>query len=646
MGLFITHMHADSEYDNAINCENAYWEHPAEHATSGQSPRKMDRSTERVICRLMTQAIYFANAWSQDIRNNAEDNEGKDTEIKGIMRCTIADIYQDILRTYGCEGWWGTYYAWYTTQIMGTVLENQLGENHCKRGMYKEIELGHWPMRNKMKTWLEQDASMQKKLAQEQIGDDCKGAKVKLEVGPREEEQEKTEDNKTKDAVQQHVRQILGNLKHAMKQEEDRLKASRAPAPTYPSGAEAHDQKAAAIEAQMNKAIEHVKDKIKEVIAKNASAQAAAAAKAAAATPASTGVGTTPAAAEKEPKKEDAAPAKVPEAPKALRPAQTGPATVNGAEGVARSDESAPGSIPQPPPAAPATAQDTVGTGTGTGSSGAPNSQKAHAGNTSTADCGATTTSHVSTHGEVTVRTEISFAPSSSSECSGKDGANGPGSSGSPSAPAEAAPTAADPAKAAPEATPKGTSGDSGTPSPAGPGSPTTSQGTLGEKDARGGAGETGETGAAGEAGNTVPSVAEGGKDDPPLLNPPKPKPNPNPNQSGSSGSFSDADLADGVSGGEGKGGGDSGGVNGGVSAGGSGAGAGVGGAGGSPPSSGPSPDTKDQPLPILPPTSKPFDPRGLIPYTPAIIPAVVGIGVIAFFLWKYEIKHIYNYFL
>ncbi|ANQ09900.1 KIR protein [Plasmodium coatneyi] len=41
---------------------------------------------------------------------------------------------------------------------------------------------------------------------------------------------------------------------------------------------------------------------------------------------------------------------------------------------------------------------------------------------------------------------------------------------------------------------------------------------------------------------------------------PPKTKPNPNPNQAGSSGSFSDADLKDDVSGGEGKGGSDGGG--------------------------------------------------------------------------------------
>ncbi|XP_005592936.4 CD99 antigen isoform X1 [Macaca fascicularis] len=55
-------------------------------------------------------------------------------------------------------------------------------------------------------------------------------------------------------------------------------------------------------------------------------------------------------------------------------------------------------------------------------------------------------------------------------------------------------------------------------------------------------------------------AVVDGGSDDPPPPNPPKPKPNPNPNQAGSSGSFSDADLVDGVSGGEGKGGSDGGG--------------------------------------------------------------------------------------
>ncbi|XP_003814431.1 CD99 antigen isoform X1 [Pan paniscus] len=55
-------------------------------------------------------------------------------------------------------------------------------------------------------------------------------------------------------------------------------------------------------------------------------------------------------------------------------------------------------------------------------------------------------------------------------------------------------------------------------------------------------------------------AVVDGENDDPRPPNPPKPMPNPNPNHPSSSGSFSDADLADGVSGGEGKGGSDGGG--------------------------------------------------------------------------------------
>ncbi|KJP85317.1 hypothetical protein AK88_05050 [Plasmodium fragile] len=175
------------------------------------------------------------------------------------------------------------------------------------------------------------------------------------------------------------------------------------------------------------------------------------------------------------------------------------------------------------------------------------------------------------------------------------------------------------------------------------PQTPSHAPGAAGPVHPAGASGPAGEKGGSGEAGNTVPAVADGGNDDPPPLNPPKPKPNPNPDQSGTSGSGGGADQssgggADGVSGGAGKGGADGGGQGGGSSGGGTGRGAGaaVGGAGGSPPSSGPSSDTNQQDQSMLPLPSKPFHPKDLIPYNPAIIPAVVCIGIIAFFLWKH----------
>ncbi|GAB64812.1 KIR-like CYIR protein [Plasmodium cynomolgi strain B] len=61
-------------------------------------------------------------------------------------------------------------------------------------------------------------------------------------------------------------------------------------------------------------------------------------------------------------------------------------------------------------------------------------------------------------------------------------------------------------------------------------------------------------------AGNTDGAVVDVRNGDMPASNPSYPKPNDSPDQAGSSGSFSDADLNDGISGGEGKGGSDGGG--------------------------------------------------------------------------------------
>ncbi|KJP84853.1 hypothetical protein AK88_05517 [Plasmodium fragile] len=207
--------------------------------------------------------------------------------------------------------------------------------------------------------------------------------------------------------------------------------------------------------------------------------------------------------------------------------------------------------------------------------------------------------------------------------------------------------------------------------SPPAPSSIPTTTGNDGNAGTQGVPGPSGQEGGRGEPSTPV---EDGGSDDPPPLNPPKPKPNPNPNQSGSSGSGgtggkngepssggTEQSAAGGSAQPDGGGGGGSAsssssasepaspGSTGEHTPGSSGPGStgtsqpgttGTGSSGGpqgarSPPSGAQTPETKDQPLPTLPP-SKPFDPKDVKPYTPAIIPAVVGIGLIAFFLWKY----------
>ncbi|KJP84994.1 hypothetical protein AK88_05376 [Plasmodium fragile] len=300
MEIFITDMKDDSEYQNAKNCENAYWEHPIEDGQKDRRPREMSRSTERVICRLMTQAIYFANAWTKEVKTDIERNSQNDTEIKGLIRCTIADIYQDILREDTCEGWWGTYYAWYVVDQISGALKHKVREQHCKKGKYKTIELNTWNIRNKMKTWLKQNEQMKKKIEQEHIGEGCTGREVKTreqlkKAGAIEDQEaEHKTDDEMKHTVKQHAEKILGEVQTEMEKEQDQLRASTGTAPTDPDVEDADEKKAEDIEQQIQQAIEEVKDELNEIIAQTAAGQAAAANAATTPSKASPAKGATP----------------------------------------------------------------------------------------------------------------------------------------------------------------------------------------------------------------------------------------------------------------------------------------------------------------------------------------------------------------
>ncbi|KJP84736.1 hypothetical protein AK88_05631 [Plasmodium fragile] len=302
-------MNDDTEYDNAMNCANAYWQHPAEDGNTDQLPRQMTRRTERVICRLMTQAIYFANAWSSEVKDNIREDSVHNREIKGLIRCTIVDVYKDILTEAGCEGHWGTYYAWYVVDQMWEAMKDTWRDQHCNNGKYKTIELKTWNTRNKMKEWLKQDARVKKKLEQEQISDGCTGRKVQTreqlqkegEIKDNADENKKDEELKTR--MKADIMKHLGVVQQELEHEEEKLRASGAPAPTYDSvGAE--DTKDAEIAKHMKGKIADVQEKLKPVIAKNAAAQEAAA-KAA----------NTPSKASPGGKKPAVSPPKVPEAP-------------------------------------------------------------------------------------------------------------------------------------------------------------------------------------------------------------------------------------------------------------------------------------------------------------------------------------------
>ncbi|KJP85751.1 hypothetical protein AK88_04621 [Plasmodium fragile] len=537
--LFIRHMNNDSEYHNAKNCENAYWQHPLEDGTQDQPARQMSRRKERVICRLMTQAIYFANAWSTAVQENVgHDDHSKD--IKGLIRCTIADIYQDILRTYACEGHWGTYYAWYVVDQMWGNMKANWGEQNCKKGKYTTIELKTWNMRSKMKTWLKQNETMKKKIDAEKLNDGCKGRTVNVGRDMTKESEQQI-DETTKTAMRQNVQEIFTDMKTDIGQKHAIFTASPKKDPTDPSVDDADDRENAEIEKRMKQAIAQVKDQLNAVIAKTAAEQAAAA-EAAAAKPATTKPATTkPAAAGGQKGAKPSAPSPEgtsgtspgsgrsdPGSPDTPLPPPAAPAGDTASTG--QGPGQAPGPVPQPPPAAPPSTPSSPpesgasGTGSngnaGTGSTAAPSGTPQTEGKKSGTEC-VTNINEESTHstyaGTHTVRLSISFT--NTDPKSGCSGSSTPGqhtekdssrtdAEGAKSTEAPAQPAAAEDAKTA----------------------------------------QTSENGSPGKDG-VQDTVVDGGNDDLPPLNPPKPKPPPTPDQSGSSGGTSGASDQPGSSG-------------------------------------------------------------------------------------------------
>ncbi|KJP89999.1 hypothetical protein AK88_00168 [Plasmodium fragile] len=575
---------------------------------------------DKLMCKLMTGALYFMNenSWRKWRANMVVSN---DDELKEYVRCAIVNIFMYILLQSPCRSEMGVYYAWDTVTQMEGLMGGLITEGKCKRGVFLNIKTQEFDMEQMIKNWLQNNNTLTEKFKGPEVQRICTKSLEALGGAPQDADE--TDDKIELQTQEKHVIEKLRPETTVLVRKVPPQLMQPAPENGVSTHTSEDDQGSDPRDADMP----------------------------------------------------------------APKPAATKPDTSDTAVGRSQTPASPvlPARPPPPPPSPSGKSGDedagTKGEKGDQGVAGQPGP---------TAPCVTnvhTETTHSTYDGTHRVGLSISFTNTDpTSGCSGpgtpgKDGATGPGSSGYPSAPAAAAP------KAEAEQEPATTSSSSeaaGCPPPA----PSPAENT--ENDAvqttpsspsstnangdTGPSGSAGEKGGSGEAGNTVPAVVDGGNDDPPPLNPPKPKPNPNPNQSGSSspsgsGAPAAGGAGGGVSGEAGKGGAGAVGGTGGSSGGGGGGGSGSNLSSGSEtstPAQGPelsttttvtqtpssetlsptSPQSPVQPSPpkagedavahFVPPPSTPFDPKNLIPYTPAIIPAVVGIGIIAFFLWKY----------
>ncbi|KJP84944.1 hypothetical protein AK88_05422 [Plasmodium fragile] len=646
MAEFVNYMDERFILEYASNCGNAGWNHP-DFPTHGDIYFGQTVG-DKIVCVLMVGALFFMNEWTiKEMTRQPEDPISE--SIRQHLRCIIVHMFSAVLDAYVCPSARGTSYAWKSMQGMhsgtggwaaGLVQEGICGKETFAHGKMRTLDLNA-----EVKEWLGQNSRLQQAI-QRMKGD--------AECGTKWDSKWKLEDilapGNTQDTPGSQIVQIVHDLKAGLGEVftqiatplqdtlVQRARAQKAPlandgkngqtatkAATTPSKAPTvevcvcgHDGSGRGDEARDDEDEDAEQEDAKAGTDKNKKKEDS-----------SNGqvVTTTP----------EVPPTKVPEVPKAVVPEKNTPQAGSGPDSKGRNDEGLPDALPQPPSATGGTGGEGQGPGQGPGPGQppppSPQQEGSPPGNNSRKEPPA---SAAGTSGPKVDEDGNKHNPKVDAPTPGEkerkvvESKTAETLLGTAVITTEITTTTYDPTggvgmdtinKLLQEQEKKEKRTEEASNEP-------TKSAVVPDTKSTDSAGDSSKTKAAdGESRNTEntkvedhqpgstgvqDAVVDGGNDDPPPLNPPKPKPNPD--QSGSSGSFSDADLADGVGGGEQKGG-----------ASGGGGGAAVGGSGGRGADAAVTPD-----IPSVPPGLTWED---IKPYTPAIIPAVVGIAVIAFFL-------------
>ncbi|KJP85429.1 hypothetical protein AK88_04932 [Plasmodium fragile] len=545
-------------------------------------------------CRLMVGALFFIAPWRSTQPPDTDESQN-DKEMKAIMRCTVANVFAYILAAIPCGfQWLGPDQAWYIMKEMGGTggVETSISDGTCRLDEYTDTKVGTRDLQSAIEKWLQQSTPIRNRMQAIKNNPKCKmdWATYKNNLEARGQHADLSsifQQDDMNTLVKTQMQDMFKTITTTVRKKVDKARNK-----TGSSGGVGDSDVESADEEEAGKknAQEDMKERTAEEAKKKQTEGSDSKKEKDKASPQEPqGGGTQTTHPSTTPSPTGAGTGGTP----GTQSQPTGPVGVGRADTPPADTIPGAGPVPQPAPAAPPRGSPPGPTADG--------SEKA--GKKSKSTCGVTTGSHEKDVGEGTLTVSVSFAsPSDPKDCSGSNSPETPECS-----------------------------------------TPLDSKVHLGREKPRSERNQTSNESnrqSDGSGAGARDDVVDGGKvstgDDPPPLNPPKPKPNPNPNQSGSSGGEQGPPAVPGS---------------------------------GNTTSLDPSPQGPNGQMPSpLEPVSEPknkdptaldktkkddtlhtHDPtthaspevpvwtwNHLIPYTPAIIPAMVGIGLIAFFLWKY----------
>ncbi|KJP88225.1 hypothetical protein AK88_02172 [Plasmodium fragile] len=170
LGQFVQYMEHMDMVTLGANCDNAYYKYP-QHP-DGRA-RKVTRTGDRIMCKLMSGALFFIYKRHMVTGATGTDNNN-DERFKEYVRCAILNMFMQFLKASSCKGDWGLWYAWYTMQkemdeSMGGVMKRV----NCANEVYQNIQAGGWSMEHKIATWLSRNNKLKDRLGKAGVSNIC-----------------------------------------------------------------------------------------------------------------------------------------------------------------------------------------------------------------------------------------------------------------------------------------------------------------------------------------------------------------------------------------------------------------------------------------------------------------------------------------
>ncbi|KJP84715.1 hypothetical protein AK88_05653 [Plasmodium fragile] len=204
---FVEHLDDENLDQYAANCLNAgYW------SESKQGILMAKKVADRLMCTLMTGALYFMNGWGTQ-SGGSHTTDPNNAALKEHIRCAIVNVFMYILLASKCRSQMGIDYAWHIVKDMEPGLGSGLiNKNKCGQGVFEDIKIGELQMEKMIKKWLESKESLTDRFASPAIQSTC--SKKPEELDGATPHANATDDNTE---LTQHEKDAIRELGRGMK---------------------------------------------------------------------------------------------------------------------------------------------------------------------------------------------------------------------------------------------------------------------------------------------------------------------------------------------------------------------------------------------------------------------------------------------